>query len=75
MKAIITKGGFPTFINSRESEFLDTYFTEDKLLEKKSLNEREAYIAQNLVTRGILDKVVNNGAANYKLNINNYGKS
>ena len=75
MKAIITKGGFPTFINSRESKFLETYFTEDKLLEGKELNERESYIAQNLVHRGVLDKVVNQGAASYKLNINNYGKA
>ena len=75
MKAIITKGGIPTFINNRESQFLDTHFTEDKLLEQKSLNEREAYIAQNLVHRGVLDKVVNQGAASYKLNINNYGKA
>jgi len=75
MKAIVTKGGFPTFINSRESKFLETYFTEDKLLEQKGLNEREAYIAQNLVHRGVLDKVVECGAASYKLNINNYGKN
>lgn len=75
MKAIITKGGFPTFINSRESKFLEKHFTEDKLLEQKGLSEREAYIAQNLVHRGVLDKVVECGAASYKLNINNYGKS
>lgn len=75
MKAIVTKGGIPTFINNRESRFLDEYFTEDKLLESNTLNERDNYIAQNLVHRGVLDKVVNQGAASYKLNINNYGKS
>jgi hypothetical protein len=74
MRALITKGGFPTWINIRESEFLDQYFTEDIILEKKDLNERESYIAQNLVSRGVLDKVVNGGGAGYKLNINKYGK-
>lgn len=74
MRAFVTKGGFPTFINSRESDFLDQYFTEDVILEKENLSEREAYIAQNLVTRGVLDKVVNSGTAGYKLNINKYGK-
>jgi hypothetical protein len=74
MRALITKGGFPTWINIRESEFLDQYFTEDIILEKKELSERESYIAQNLVSRGVLDKVVNGSAAGYKLNINKYGK-
>jgi hypothetical protein len=74
MRAFVTKGGFPTFINIRESDFLDQHFTEDKLLEKKSLNERDSYIAQNLVQRGVLDKVVNTDGASYKLNINKYGK-
>lgn len=75
MRALITKGGFPTWINIRESQFLDQYFNEDVILEKQKLSERESYIAQNLVTRGVLDKVVNSGVAGYKLNINNYGKS
>ena len=74
MRAFVTKGGFPTFINIRESDFLDQHFTEDKLLEKKSLNERDSYIAQNLVQRGVLDKVVNTDGASYKLNINKYAK-
>ena len=75
MRALITKGGFPTWINIRESQFLDHYFNEDVILEKQKLSERESYIAQNPVTRGVLDKVVNSGVAGYKLNINNYGKS
>tara|TARA_R110000868_G_scaffold355613_1_gene617168 strand:+ start:9774 stop:10001 length:228 start_codon:yes stop_codon:yes gene_type:complete len=74
MRAIITKGGFPTFVNIRESEFLDSYFTEDIIVERTGFTEREAHIAQNLVSRGVLDKVVNQGTAGYKLNINNYGK-
>ena len=74
MRAFVTIGGFHTFINIRESDFLDQHFTEDKLLEKKSLNERDSYIAQNLVQRGVLDKVVNTDGASYKLKINKYGK-
>ena len=74
MRSFITKGGFPTFINSRESDFLDSYFTEDIILERKSLNERDAYIAQNLVGRGVLDKVTDGKTTGHKLNINKYGK-
>jgi len=74
MRAFVTKGGFPTFINSRESDFLDSHFTEDIILERKSLNERDAYIAQNLVGRGVLDKVTDGKTTGYKLNINKYGK-
>ena len=74
MRSFVTKGGFPTFINSRESDFLDHHFTEDIILERKSLNERDAYIAQNLVGRGVLDKVVDGKTTGYKLNINKYGK-
>jgi len=73
MRAFVTKGGFPTFINSRESA-LDSHFTEDIILERKSLNERDAYIAQNLVGRGVLDKVTDGKTTGYKLNINKYGK-
>ena len=51
MRSFVTKGGFPTFINSRESAFLDSHFTEDIILERKALSERDAYIAQNLVVR------------------------
>lgn len=74
MRAFVTKGGFPTFINIRESDFLDKHFTQDIVLEKKALNEREQYVAQNLVSRGVLDKVTDGSKTGYKLNINNYGK-
>jgi hypothetical protein len=70
MRAMITKGGIQTWINSRENQFIEQYFKSDELLEAESLNERERYIAQNLVTRGVLDKDVNEGKASYKLNIN-----
>ena len=70
MKAMITKGGIQTWINSRENQFIEQYFKSDELLKAENLNERERYIAQNLVTRGVLDKDVNEGKASYKLNIN-----
>ena len=70
MKAMITKGGIQNWINSRENQFIEQDFKSDELLEAENLNERERYIAQNLVTRGVLDKDVNEGKASYKLNIN-----
>jgi len=70
MRAMITKGGIQTWINSRENQFIEQYCKSDELLEAENLNERERYIAQNLVTRGVLDKDVNEGKASYKLNIN-----
>ena len=30
MRAIVTKGGFPTFINYRENKFIDEHFTKMK---------------------------------------------
>ena len=70
MRAMITKGGIQTWINSRENQFIEQYFKSDELLEAENLNERERNIAQNLVTRGVLDKDVNEGKVSYKLNIN-----
>jgi hypothetical protein len=74
MKAIVTKGGMQTWINTRENAFIEQYFQTDELLESENLSEREHYIAQNLVTRGVLDKDVNQGKASYKLNINRFGR-
>lgn len=74
MRAFVTKGGFPTFVNLRESQFIEERFEGVELLEKSALTEREAYIAQMLVTRGVLDKVVNNGNVSYKLNVNNFSR-
>ena len=74
MKAIVTKGGIQTWINTRENAFIEQYFQPDELLESENLSEREHYIAQNLVTRGVLDKDVNQGTASYKLNINRFGR-
>lgn len=75
MRAMITKGGIYTWLNIRENKFLEDMFdTRDKLLEQKNLNEREQHIAQTLVSRGILEKVINNKNVMYKLSINNYSR-
>ena len=71
MKTIVTKGGIMTWINTRENKFLDEHFKDNTVLEQKQLTERETYIASNLVTRGILDKDVNQKQVTYKLNMNN----
>ena len=70
MKAILTKGGILNWINIRENNFLEQYFNQDVNIEQQSLNEREQYIAQTLVTRGVLEKITDNGATKYKLNKN-----
>lgn len=74
MRALVTRGGFPTWINIRESQFIEQYFVEEDLLESTDLSEREKHIAQTLVSRGVLEKVINNGKPTYKLNINNFGR-
>lgn len=74
MRALVTKGGIPTWMNVRESKFIDDYFVETELLEAEGLSEREHYLAQTLVSRGILEKVVTSGKASYKLNVNNFGR-
>lgn len=75
MRAMITKGGIYTWINSKENAFLEEKFTAgDDFVQKKDLNEREAHIAQTLVSRGILEKNINNKEVMYKLSINNYSR-
>ena len=75
MRAIVTKGGIYTWLNSRENEFLEENFDDrDKLLEKQNLDEREQHVAQTLVSRGILEKLVDNKTVMYKLNVNNYSR-
>ena len=72
MRAMITKGGIYTWINVRENKFIEEKFDNVELLEKKELSEREQYIAQTLVGRGVLDKTTDGKEVAYKLNINNY---
>ena len=72
MRAMVTKGGIYTWINVRENKFIEEKFDNVELLEKKELSEREQYIAQTLVGRGVLDKTTDGKEVAYKLNINNY---
>lgn len=74
MRAIVTKGGFYTWINARESKFLEEHFDGIELLDKQGLSEHDQNLAQNLVGRGVLDKIVDRKSVNYKLNINNFGR-
>jgi hypothetical protein len=74
MRSMVTKGGILTWMNVVESEFIESHFSGDVLLEQTNLNEREKYIAQTLVGRGVLDKVVSGKQVNYKLNINKFGQ-
>ena len=72
MRAMVTKGGIYTWINVRENKFIEEKFDNVELLEKNDLNEREQYIAQQLVSRGVLDKTIDGKNVAYKLNINNF---
>jgi hypothetical protein len=71
MKTVVTKGGIMTWINTRENKFINEHFKDNTVLEQKQLTERETYIASNLVTRGILDKNIDQKQVTYKLNMNN----
>ena len=59
MRAMVTKGGIQTWINTRENSFIEKYFQTKELLEAENLTERERYIAQNLVTEGPTEKPIN----------------
>jgi hypothetical protein len=74
MKAFITKGGITTWVNSREYTFVNEKFSGVDLINKQDLTEREDYLAKTLVTRGVLDKVVDRKGTYYKLNMNNFNR-
>lgn len=74
MRAFIAKGGIATWINSRENSFLNEKFSQVDMLNKSDLTEREDYLAKNLVTRGVLDRVVDRNGTYYKLNMNNFNR-
>lgn len=74
MKAFITKGGITTWVNSREYTFVNEKFSGVDLVNKQDLTEREDYLAKTLVTRGVLDKVVDRKGTYYKLNMNNFNR-
>ena len=75
MRAMVTKGGIYTWINTRENQFIEEHFANNEKLDKKDLNERERYIAQTLVSRGILERFVDRNSTSYALNIDNNSES
>tara|TARA_B100001778_G_scaffold67080_1_gene52894 strand:+ start:915 stop:1139 length:225 start_codon:yes stop_codon:yes gene_type:complete len=74
MRSMITKGGIYTWINVRENKFIEEKFNGNSELLKDDLNEREQYIAQTLVGRGVLEREVVDNSTSYKLNINKYAR-
>ena len=72
MKAIVTKGGIYTWLNIRENKFIEDKFQKNQKLSKEDLNEREQFIAQSLVGRGILEKSTNDNKVSYQINTNKY---
>tara|TARA_B100000085_G_scaffold168103_1_gene152935 strand:- start:682 stop:906 length:225 start_codon:yes stop_codon:yes gene_type:complete len=74
MRAMITKGGIHTWINTRENKFLEEKFNQVDILFKEDLNEREQFLAQSLVGRGVLERKIKEKKTSYKLNINKYAR-
>lgn len=74
MRAMVTKGGIYTWINVRENKFIEEKFNGNSELLKDDLNEREQYIAQTLVGRGVLEREIVDNSTSYKLNINKYAR-
>ena len=74
MRAMVTKGGIYTWINVRENKFIEEKFDKNRELLKDDLNEREQYIAQTLVGRGVLEREIVDNSTSYKLNINKYAR-
>ena len=58
MRAILTKGGIYTWLNVRENKFIEEKFDANGILDKEDSNEREQYIAQTLVGRGVLERLI-----------------
>jgi hypothetical protein len=63
MKTVETPGGVPVFINTLENKVYECIIEETC---KSDLSERDAYIAQQLVNKGILSRVVKEGKTYYK---------
>lgn len=74
MRAMITKGGLYTWLNVRENKFLEEKFQGIDSLSKDDLNEREQFLAQTLVGRGVLERKIKNKKTLYKLNTNKYAR-
>lgn len=57
MKSLMAPGGIPTFISLHENEVYENLMEKTC---KDDLNERDAYIMQNLVNKGLVKRVIEN---------------
>jgi len=57
MKNLMAPGGIPTFVSLHENEVYENLM--DKTC-KDELNERDAYLMQNLVNKGLVKRVIEN---------------
>lgn len=69
MRTVLVSGGIETFVNIRESKWLDEHAEESKVY-KDDLTEREKVIATQLVRKGVLNLHVREGKTYYTRNIN-----
>lgn len=68
MKSVTIKGGFPVFLASHEHEFLESV---GDVVYKDQLDERQAQVAKELTTRGVLQRYMDvDRGIYYKPNVN-----
>lgn len=65
MKTVETPGGIPVFINTLESAVYECINEETC---KSDMSERDAYIAQQLVNKNVLKRIIRDGKTYYKRN-------
>lgn len=70
MRSVTVSGGIQTFITLREGKWLDEH--EIDRVAKDDLTEREQVIAQQLVHKGVLNKIVEDKKVFYTRNINRF---
>lgn len=58
MKTIELPGGMPVFLSNEENK-LYTNLTEE--ICKQDLSERDAYLAQSLVNKGVVKRIIRDG--------------
>jgi len=70
MRMFTAPNGIAQPLSNREYKFLERCMRESVC--KRDLTERESYIAQQLVSRGILEKAVKEKTAYYRMCKGNY---
>jgi hypothetical protein len=60
MKTVELPGGMPVFLSNQESLVYENLTQETC---KSDLNDRDAYIAQSLVNKGVVKRVIRDGKA------------